>query len=89
MTNTRQPTSEYELRRELRGRHVYVAVPIGSTTELLPTTANEAVRLWNLAGDADGPRRVHLDNDDLELIDLAVLHFNEAGAGQADEVVAL
>lgn len=75
-TQKQQPTSESELRRALRGRRVYVAVPMGNTTALVPMTVNEASRLWCLAGVVNSPRQVHLDDDDLELIDLAVLNFS-------------
>ena len=76
MTQERVPENVTELRRLLRHRRVYVAVPMGSTTALVHTTVEEAVRLWRLAGVALSPRWVLLDDDDLGLIDLAVLDFS-------------
>ena len=76
MIKTRQPTNVTELRRHLRRRRVHVALPMGSTTALVHTTVEEAVRLWRFAGVALSPRRVLLDTDDRLLIDLAVLDFS-------------
>ena len=76
MTKERLPANVSELRRELRGRRVHVAVPVGATTALAHITVEEAVRLWRLAGEANSPRRLLAGNDDRLLIDLAVVDFS-------------
>ena len=84
MTDERQPTDESELRRQLRGRRVLVCVPVGDATELVETTIGEAVWLWLLAQERDSPSRVHLDDDDLETLDFAVLDFRGQPAASAE-----
>lgn len=81
----RQPKNESELRKQLRGRQVLVGVPVGDSTELVRTSVDEAVRLWRLAQEKGSPRRVHLDDDDLELIDLAVLDFSDRPRTRAEQ----
>ena len=80
MTQERQPTNERELRKQLWGRRIHVTVPVGGTAELVRVPLDEAVRLWRLARERDSLVRVHLDADDLETIDLAVLDFSEQPA---------
>ena len=84
-TQRRQPTTERELRRQLWGRRIHVAVPVGGTSELVRVSLDEAVRLWCLAHERGIPVRVHLDDDDLETIDLAVLDFSDRPSPEADQ----
>lgn len=83
-TRDRQPTNERELRRQLWGRRIHVAVPVGGTSEPVRVSFDEAVRLWCLAHERGSPVRIHLDDDDLETIDLAVLDFSDPPATGAE-----
>ena len=88
MALERQPTNESEFRKQLQGRRVLVCVPVGDATELVETTIEEAVWLWLLAQERDSPSRVHLDDDDLETLDFAVLDFRCLPATDAESDAA-